>query len=194
MPYCMLKGIGDASNERLCFFDDVPKGTQGESFRYRMGLEWGADYPEDARLYMERKHPGVRLTSYIGNTMGLLLVSKELRELLERHCSGEGFEYLPVTIYDHKKRPYSSDYTIVHALGTVDCADERKSVITYTSSGKISLVKKLVISEKKVKEAPPLFRPLVKPGKLIFGPALVEEIRKGKFTNVTLEELESTPG
>ncbi|HYD42441.1 MAG TPA: DUF1629 domain-containing protein [Anaeromyxobacter sp.] len=188
MAYFELKGIGDGSDESLCFFDGFPRG-----FGYHLGSgdAVGHEYPKDAKLYMLKRHPGTRLCSYIGNTSGMLLVSKELRALFEKHCAPGTVEYLPVTIIDHKKRPYSSDYTIANPLGTYACVDKAASKIQW-HEGKVLLVEQLVLSEEKLKRVPQLFRPDVWPRTYIFGPELVADIRAAKLTNVWLRPFETT--
>lgn len=193
MPFCRLHEIGDADDARLCFFSSVPKGMEAVDYRLRFGDEVSSAYPQDAKLHMERRYPGVRLASYIGNTKGMILVSPELREVIEKHCAGASFEYLPVTIMDHKKRPHSSDYTIVNPVGVFDCVDAKASEIAYTSNGKVARIHKLVLSGKKLAAAPQLFRVDLWPPMYILGPSLVDEIRAGGFTNVVLDELETTP-
>lgn len=188
---CELADVGDGNDERLCFFDSVPKGVERYSYRFGKGIELSSKYPPDAKLYMEKKYPGVKLPSYIGNTSGMLLVSRELRETIERHSAGAAIEYLPVTIIDHKRRQYSTDYTIVNPLGTFDCADDKASEIEYMGD-KVVFVHRLVLSTRKLKKAPQLFRPNVWPSKYLFGPDLVDDIRSRKFTNVLFDELETT--
>lgn len=193
MPFYELKQVGDGNDQRLCFFDSVPKGFGQYSHYLGYGTAAASKYPEDAKLYMEKKYPGVRLTSFIGNTSGMLLVSPELRQMIEKHCAPEMVEYLPVTIVDHKKRPYSSDYTIVNPLGTYDCVDKAASKIDYMPDGRVILVHKLVLSERKLKKAPQLFRPDLWAPTYILGPELVADIRAAKLTNVLLRPFETTP-
>lgn len=193
MPYYELKEIGDGNDERLCFFDSVPKGFDRYDHYLRNGTAAASVFPEDARLYMEKRNPGVRLCSYVGNTKGMILVSRELRELIERHCAPGTVEYLPVTIMDHKKRPYATDYTIVNPLGAYDCVDRGASAIDAMPDGTIVLVHRMVLSERKLKHVPQLFRPDVWEPTYILGPELVADIRAAKLTNVFLRPFESTP-
>lgn len=190
MPFYDLGTLGDANDERLCFFDTAVRGIGNKDYCFAMGLPVKDFYPSDAKIFLKKEYPGMKLASFIGNSCLMLVVSRELRETIEKHCPDVPIEYLPFTLIDHRRRVHSTDYCLVNPLGTLDCADKRASDLMYTSSGKVSIVKKLVLDPKKVKGAPQLFRADLRPGIYIVGPELAQEISSRKFTNVLLTELE----
>jgi hypothetical protein len=149
-------------------------------------------YPEDAKLYMERHNRGVRLCSFLGNTKGMILASGELRRVIEDHCPGIRIEYLPFTVIDHRKRPYSSDYCIVNPLGSFDAADVKASELETNAQGKVLRIERLVLDGRKIAKAPQLFRLDLRPSIYVVGPALGAELRAQKLTNLVLEELQVT--
>ena len=55
-----------------------------------------------------------------------LIVSGKVKAILEKEAL-TNIEYLPVLIYDQKKRCASSDYYIANILGSIDCLDHEKS-------------------------------------------------------------------
>jgi hypothetical protein len=194
MTYDQLETLGDENDDRLCFFDSVPKGLERYDFRLRHGEPVKDVYPDDAKLYMERHYRGVRLCSFLGNTKGMILASSELRQAIEKHCPGAPIEFLPFTLIDHRKRPYSTDYCIVNPLGSFDAADEKASEIERNDRGKILHIARLVLDGEKVAQASQLFRLDIDSSIYVVGPALGEEIRARKLTNVLLEPLQVTGG
>lgn len=189
MVFFQLDTLGDPNDERLCFLGDTVKGIESDAYRFRKGKPVKPIYPKDAKMFMSKEYPGVRLSAHLGNTKGMIVASKELRQAIEKHCLGVAVEYLPFTLIDHKKRPYSTDYCIVNPLGGLDCVDTKASKITYTSTGKVTFIDKLVLDPRKVAKAPQLFRVDLEPSMYILGQALVDEIRSAKLTNLVLTEI-----
>lgn len=189
MPFYRFDTLGDPNDERLCFLGDVVKGIEADDYRFRKGKPVAQIYPKNAKLFMSKEYPGVRLTSHLGNMKGMIVASKELRQAIEKHCSGADIEYLPFTLIDHKRRAYSTDYCIVNPIGGFDCVDTKASKITYNTSGKVSFVDELVLDPRKVARAPQLFRVDIYPSLYVMGSALVDELRSAKLTNVVLTEV-----
>jgi hypothetical protein len=190
MPFHVLDPLGDPNDDRLVFLDTVAKGAEGSDYSFRLGLPMKDEWPKNAKIFMSKEYKGVRLASHIGNLGGMIVASKELREAIEKHCPRVEIEYLPFTLMDHRKRPYSDEYCVVNPLGSFDCADKKASVIVYNSNGKVSRVNKLALDARKVAKAPQLFRVDLKPSIYVLGPALSDELRARKLTNVVLRELE----
>lgn len=192
MPFSFIQQLGDLDDPRLCLFDTVPKGVEGQAYCFGLGKPV-QNYPRDAKLYMTRENPGIKLSDFIGNTRGMLVASSAFRRLIEKHCAGADIQYLPITIIDHKKRPYSKDYCIVNPVGTYDCADLKASDLERVSNGEVAHVNKLVLSRKKAEKVPQLFRFDLYPQLYIFGPALTDDILTNKLSNVVLYEVEVAP-
>lgn len=189
MAFHLLDVMGDPNDERLCFLGDTVKGMESEDYRFILGEAVTPVYPKNPRIFMSKKYPGVKLCSYIGNSLSMIVASKELRQAIEKRCAGVDIEYLPVTLVDHKKRPYSSDYCIVNPVGGVDCVDPKASHIKRDSAGEVLHIDKLVLDPRKVAKAPQLFRVDLAPSMYILGQALVDDIRAAKLTNVVLTEV-----
>jgi hypothetical protein len=185
---------GDLNDDRLCFLGDTVKGMESEDYRFFKGKAVKPVYPSDPRIFLRKKYPGVKLASHVGNMLGMIVASSALRQLIEKHCADVEIEYLPFTLIDHKKRPYSTDYCIVNPLGGLDCVDLKASKITYNSTGKVSFIDELVLDQRKVARAPQLFRVDLRPSMYILGQALADEIRAAKLTNILLTEIRVSGG
>ncbi len=190
MPLHSFITLGDPNDERVVFLDAVAKGAEGKDYVFRHGRPMKDAWPKKAKIFMSKEYKGVRLTSHLGNMKGMIVASKELREIIERHCPGLAAEYLPFTLMDHRKRPYSDDYCVVNPLGTLDCVDRAKSDIDFDDTGKnVLMVRKLVLDPAKIAGAPQLFRVDLQPDVYVVGAALSDELKARKLTNVILTPL-----
>ena len=101
--YCTLEGLLEV--------DDV--------FQIKEGSPRAQGFPEDARFNMNRQAPKeVALADSLSNYENMVVVSKPLREHLEQKAP-PSVEYLPVSVYNHKRRLASADYCIVNPLAIV---------------------------------------------------------------------------
>jgi hypothetical protein len=144
-------------NPDYVFVHSRPDGMGAEDYRLGKGESTKGVYPKDARIYMDDDERGLELPSFIGNTSSMVLVEHAVKDAIEQLCGHKGYEYLPVSIYNHKKRLASADYFIINPIGTFDCLHKQKSEVDYFN-GKVVSVDKKVLDSKKVKNAPYLFR------------------------------------
>ncbi len=190
MKFYIWRTLGKPEPE-LCFLDEAPRELGARSFHLSQGKPVTGLYPEDPRIYLSEENPGISLASFIGNTKRMLVVSTPLRAVVEKWCYGVDFEYLPVHIYDHRERLYTSDYTIINPLSTLDCLDRERSNIQMLN-GKVVRVKRMVLAPGKLDRAPHLFRVLEDPSVYVVSEVLAKDIKDGEFTNVVLDEMEVT--
>lgn len=186
MPHFLLDSIGAAGDASLCFLENFVKGIEMDAYRVGLGERVGRIYPKDARIYMSKENPGIKLSDFIGNTRSMLVASKRLRALIEKHCPDQDIEYLPFTLYDHRKRPYSDEYCIVNPIGVFDCLDFEKSGVVFGKEDPdlVIRIKEYVLDRRKMNGAPQLFRIAKKPADIVFGPDLAKDVGAGKLTNV----------
>lgn len=189
MSFHRFEPGGDLNQDRLCFLDRVIKGLEGIDFSFHLGEPVSREMPKDPKIFMSKEYPGIALGDHIGNMKGMIVASPAFRKLIEAHCTGLQIEYLPFTLMDHKKRPFSSEYCIINVLGTFDCVDTKASDISYTPNGKVSRIRTLVLDGKKVASAPQLFHVDLWPSTYIMGPALSGALRQAKLKNVLLHEV-----
>jgi len=149
------------------------------------------EWPEHARLDMDKSEPGIRLADLIGNTQSYLILSKRVKEVIESMIPKD-VEYLPVEIFNHKGRLASKDYFIVNPIGAVDCLHLKKSKIIYDEPGSDEIIDidEFVLDKKKLKNVPHLFRIKEDPGEYVMSQALALEFKKHQFTNIYSWELE----
>lgn len=120
-----------------------------------------AGFPRDAAFHMDPSHPkDKKVGDCLLNLEGLLVVSDRAKTFLEqRHV--QDVELLPVTIFDHKKRPLESSFWIVNPLRIIDCIDTSQSTITWNKIDPQSIDScfGLVLKAADPDPPPPLFRP-----------------------------------
>ncbi|RKH19969.1 MULTISPECIES: imm11 family protein [Corallococcus] len=181
---------GKLGDPTLCMLHSLVEGLGMDVARVGLGERVGSLYPEDARVYMSEDSPGIKLSPLLGNTRNTLIVSNELRAVIEKHCTNE-IEYLPFTLYDHRKRSFNSDYCIVNPIGTFDCVDFQASEVLWSDKTptKPLTIKKHVLDRKKVERAPQLFRADKDPMTYVLRYELAKEISDRRFANVYWKEL-----
>jgi hypothetical protein len=191
MRFFLLDTLGDTNDEDLCFLGDFVKGIEGDSWRVHDGEPLGPIYPKDAKLFMSREYKGMKLCSLIGNERGMLLVSSEFKDLIQKHCKGSEIEILPFTLYDHRKRVLSKDYFLINPLGTFDCLDFKESDITWDEDepGEVVRIRDYVVDKKKAKKAPQLFRFHKDSSTYVVGVELAEDMYERDLTNVAWKRL-----
>ena len=192
MKFYLLDTLADCGEGDYCFTDEEPEGIGFSTYQLSDGIPLAANYPKDpleVSLQLGEDCLGLKLPSLIGNTSGLLIVHKEVAEVILKHQAGE-IEVLPFTLYNHKKRVHSKDYVFVNPLGALDCLNYALTVMDRARSGKILEIEKFVLDKEKVNIFPDLFRPKDLPDNYIFSERLVETIKSREFTNFFFNEIE----
>jgi len=187
--FYLLETLGEP-DEELCLLDNYVDGIDRYSWRSHQGEPLAPDWPKDAKIFMSPENPGIKLASFLGNTNSMLIVSRELKDVIQAHCKNE-IEYLPFTLYDHRKRVRSRDYFVVNPLGTHDCLDFKASDIGWSKNDptKALLVRKHVLQRDKVVDAPPLFRIGQAPSSYLLRTDLARAIYDRGFTNLLWKKL-----
>jgi hypothetical protein len=179
-----------SQDRAFVFLDNEPVGTNMFTHRMAMGFAMGDKYPSDAKIFMNDRHPGLKLPHLIGNTNRFLIVNSPLKALFQ--ATGLPMECLPFTLMDHKKREASRDYFIINPLGTFDCMDLKKSEIEWSKEepGEIVGVDRTVLDPKKLEAAPDFFRIKEIPTAYVVSARLAAEFQKLQPTNVFLTKLD----
>ena len=189
MGFYVWDTIGDDDDD-LCILRDFVDGIGMDSWRVQAGEPLASIFPKSARIFMSKESPGIKLASFVGNTQRMLIVARPLKETIEKHCSNP-VEYLPITIYDHRKRAYGKDYFLINPVGAHDCLNFKASDIVWDDEDpdEIIRINKRVLSKSKVKNAPQLCRLGRDTSRYLVGEELAQAIKKGRFTNVGLIEV-----
>jgi hypothetical protein len=188
MKFVLMDTMGDANDTSLCFLRESVEGLGLVEYKLGLGEPLGNEFPEDAKMLMSDKHPGMVLRSFIGNAQRYFIASGPLRSLVEKHCPA-GIEYLPISIIDHRKRLASTDYCLINPLGTFDCLDEGASKLKLNSKGRALSMGELILDHRKMAEAPQLFRVARVPSKFVLGEALMNAITAEKLTNLVVQPM-----
>ena len=181
----------ESESDDYCVIDKYCPEMKESYWRLPDGAPYGDDYPKNAFVEMSDKRGGMELTDFICNFRGVLLVSRKVKESIEKLQTAPT-EYLPVAVKNHKKRIASTHYFFVNPLGTVDCLNLRKSEIEWHKKKDVVRIEKAVLDPKKLKEAPALFRVKEWPSKYVVDDRLIDAwlAMKPRPTNCVVEELE----
>ena len=191
LRFFSLDTLGDGDDPDLCILGNFIKGIEMDSWRIGEGAPVSAILPNDARIYMDKENLGIQLSSLIGNTRNMLVVQKGVKDIIQKHCGDEKAEYLPVTLYDHRKRAHGRDYFVINPLGTFDCLDLEASALFRMKDDpeRILEVRNPVLDRKKMKGAPPLFRIDKDSSTYVLNFELAKEFSEGDFSNLFVSEL-----
>jgi hypothetical protein len=172
----------------LCVLRTTPEGTANYAHRMARGFPMGADYPADAKWYMSDKSPGIKLASLVAAMPAILVVHRDLKEVLE--ATGAPMECLPFTLYNHKKRVASRDYFIVNPLAVVNCLNLQKSEVSWSEDGQdILQIYEPVLDPAKLPDVPPVFRIQEDRQCIVLGDGVVARLNALAPTNVYLTRL-----
>lgn len=190
-----LLTLGDSKDKSLAFISTAPEGIGIFDYCLSEGEPIGDQYPEDARIYLQRQHPGIRLTTLFGNTLCFLIVHASMKDVLLEHVK-TSIEALPFTLYNHKKRVHSREYWIINPLAIVNCVDKEHSDITYFDKDptKVVGVRKLVFDARKLEGQPALFRVPEARTKYFVKDDLAVALTERPFTNLVATEIEVLNG
>ncbi|HEY8927097.1 MAG TPA: DUF1629 domain-containing protein [Polyangia bacterium] len=146
-------------DKKTCIVGEMPPAFEDKGWRVRKGIRMDQRHPPDTVLTMDEGHKGLVVPDMVNNIIGMCIVSKRLKELLERE-SGASVEYLPVSIANHKGRIAATDCFLVNVLDQVDCIDLARSDVDQhgPKPGLLSGLHRLHIFEDKVPPESKLFR------------------------------------
>jgi hypothetical protein len=117
-------------------------------------------FPSGAAVKFSRNFPQARkLEDFQPNTMGALIVSRRVRELLDG-LGVKNAEYLPVAVKDHKGEVIAPDYAILNLLGSEPAVDLKASIVEMGAldEDQIDTVKKLVLDHAAISPDAKIFR------------------------------------
>jgi hypothetical protein len=192
MRYFTLNHVGNVNNEDYCFVPTPPRGGEMTAYDLRLGQRIADEYPNgvgEMTLQLGADHPGLELTSYIGNTDSMLVVDRKTAAIIQSHNVGE-IELIPFKLLNHKGRVHSKDYVFMNPIGCVDCLNHERSVITRDEDdGSFVRVERVVLAAAKLTDVPDLFRIKEALDCYVFSEKLVNDLRNKGCTNCDFEEL-----
>lgn len=153
------------------------------------------EFPSKARFSMNPDYANdVALTDSLYNIEMLIVASQALRDLIEGEQPAK-VEYVPVPIYNHKKRAVKEAYFIVHPIEPLDCLvlDACKPTYGKIQKTEIDRVKKLVIDEARIPADRLLFRPKGFARVILTHRRLADKIDAAGLTGIRWVELANYP-
>jgi hypothetical protein len=75
--FCHLDTLGEANNSGLCILHGFIEGIESEAWRVHTGDPLGAIYPADGRILLTGEERGTKLSSLVGNTLSMLVVTSD---------------------------------------------------------------------------------------------------------------------
>ena len=181
----------------LGLINDPPDKVRHVDFMLMWGERMGELYPSDrmdACIFLDPDY-GMKLSGLMSNTCRHLIVSTPIKEVIRTaFVDPRAVEIFPVAIYDQKKRLADDGYFYINPIGTVDCLDQRLSVIKRTEEGEVISVKKKVLDARSIDPAVKLFRPKEAPSSYIIRHDLLMTIKDLNLPipNIYVDELEVT--
>lgn len=139
--------------------DAYPLGSP-DDYLFDEALPLANDFPPDASVGFSDNFPQARkLEDFQPNTLGALIVSRKVRELLDG-LGVKNAEYLPVAVKDHQDQVVAPDYAILNLIGTEPAIDLNASMVIMDDleSDQIYKIKKLVLDRKAISPDARIFR------------------------------------
>ena len=154
MNYWVLR----ASSPDGAVIDALPKDSP-TNWKFSTGEPLGRQFPVGGKVSFSDHFPDRRkLYDFVRNTVGVLLVSSRVRQVLEE-LKVDNMEFLPVTMCDHQWNRVAEGYGILNVLGSQDAIDMEKSTYDLSAiSRKIRHVSNLVLAKDKIDPKTDLFR------------------------------------
>jgi hypothetical protein len=192
--FYLIDTLGDTNDDDIVCIEDYVRGLEMDDWRTGFGHASSDAWPVDAAIYL-RKTSGSKLTDLLGTITNTLYASPRFRQVIEKHCAGVEIEYLPFSLYDHRKRLLSKEYVIVNPIGTLDCLDTEASDVLWDDDdpNKALAVSGIVLSAKKlskIERVPALFRLKEDRATYIMNYDLATDIYGGDYKNIFWEKLE----
>lgn len=190
--FYLLETLGEANEIDRPILETFVNEVEPETWRFHEGESVARFWPADARIFMTGKERGLELCELVGTTRNAIIAGPKLKALIQKHCPPDTLEILPLSIYDHRKRLLSDEYSFVNPLGAVDCVDlERSSVLWNDGPGSEVLeIRTFVIDRRRGRQAPQLFRPEHARSDYILRYELAVDIAAANLSNVVWTKLE----
>ncbi len=139
--------------------DAYPLGSP-DDYLFDEAIPLANEFPPDAAVRFSKNFPQARkLEDFQPNTLGALIVSRRVRELLDG-LGVKNAEYLPVAVKDHASQVAAPDYAILNLIGAEPAIDMNASVVVMDDleQDQIYKIKKLVVDRGAISPDVKIFR------------------------------------
>lgn len=176
-----------------CFCKARPTGAYIPAYEMTEGLSIAEAYPEDPYDVHMDLHPdytGLKLASFIGNTGGLIILHRDVAEVLVNRLTLGETEHFPFTLMNEKGRVHSRDYVFFNPVGSYDCLDLERSELDVDEDGDVISLDRIVLDARKLDGAPDILRIREDPSRVLFSQRAVDALREQGFTNFHFKDVE----
>jgi len=187
-----LDTLGDSEIDDRLVLDNFVAEMEDEVWRLLKGEPAAEVWPADARIYLTGDEDGLDFGEFIANTENVIVAGRQFVKLIRKHCKGVPIEFLPISIYDHRKRLLTAEHVVVNPIGSCDCVDLERSDVLWGKgkTKKVLSVDDLVIDRKRGAEAPQLFRPEHARSTYVMRFELTKAIKDADLRNVVWTKLD----
>ena len=121
---------------------------------------------------------------------GQIVISRRLKEAVEKGLKDHHLQFLPVTILNHKGRVASKDHFLLHSQDLCDCIDLKKSKVKWSPLNKKKIIRceALVIKADAVPKNLSLFRLQHWGSNIMVSKALADSLLKQKFVGLSFAD------
>ncbi|NOJ79314.1 imm11 family protein [Myxococcus xanthus] len=155
MDYWVLK----AESADGAIIDALPEGSP-TNWKFSRGEPLVRQFPAGGKVSFSDHFPERRkLYDFVRNTVGVLLVSSRVRQVLE-DLQVHNAEFLPVTMCDHQWSPVAEGYGILNVLGSQDVIDLERSKyrLDRITKKEIARLNRMAVASEKVDPKADIFR------------------------------------
>lgn len=165
-----------------------PKGIEKQHRLYQ-GISLDHDWPTEVVCHMNPKYPkDIQLSDSLYGA-NILVLSKDLKELLTKE-NVKNVEFLPVSIINHKERVASDTYFILNPFPVIDVIDIDASQVEWNDidEGLIDSCEQLVLKTDAIPKDLQIFRPKYLSFIILIIEKLADKLVAANFTGLVFRE------
>lgn len=163
-----------------------------DDFKLMKGHTVGAQWPDDVSFRMDPDFKKrIKLSDNLVNSNKFMVASERLQTFLKAQAVPQ-IEFLPVTIFNHKKKAEAAPYAIVNPLAVVDCIDRAASTLKMNTiiPEDIDIARKLVLDPDAIPPQLQIFRAKGLVDVIFVRRDLAEKMRAQQFTGLEFKEVD----
>lgn len=167
-----------------------------DDFELLQGISRINDWPDNAFFKMDENFPNdLNLEDFVWNINATLVVSEKFKEIFPEN-ELKNVEYLPVKILNHKEREVPDTFYILNSTILQKCIDLDSSEVVFNKidPSRLSIVRKLVISESLIDLNISIFRMALYSQLPIFRTNIVKKIEEAGLKGITFGKIEDWKG
>ena len=169
-----------------------------EAVRMKANIGWGEPIQKyclkNIEIKIEKGKNNGKLEDLVGNVNNVLMVNQTIKEIISSFkLACDQIEYIPFSLKSSRGKLLSDQLYIINPIGLHDFVHKELSSIRYhMDGGKLSVlaIDKLVLIEKKMANAPCIFKIEEDPSECFIDIHLARKLQAAKCENIMVEEIE----